>query len=139
MLDSTTGLVGLAALAVVTVFALWRGDRGVRIGALLYAATWLAVGFAQNRKHLGGPQWGVLCADTIGALALFALAIGERRPWAAATAAFQLLGVATDVAFVLDLRILHVASVTASYVWGYAALAAIAIGAAISEHRAKVL
>lgn len=133
MWNSPVGASGLVVLAVVTAFAMVRGDRWVRIGSAAYALTWLAVGIAQERHRLGGPQLGMLAADAAGAIALLWVALRARRPWAAAACAFQILGVANDVSFVVDLRILHAAEMTAAYIWGYAALAAIGIGAATSQ------
>ena len=122
------GAIGALCMTFVTLIVLRRGDGWSRAAAAAYSATWVGVGLAQNRHHLGGAQYGVLAVDTVGAIVLLGLALASHHAWIAAASGFQILGVANDLAFDLDHRILPAAKITASYVWGYGALLAVGAG-----------
>ncbi len=94
MLYSAAAQFSFVALVAVTLFVLWAGDRWGRLSALLHATNWMLVALFQQRhqQHLVF-QTADFTIDLVGAILAVAVAVACRRSWAAALAAFQVLGV----------------------------------------------
>ena len=97
--------------------------------ALIHAADWLLIGLLQPKHRHDVFPVAQLVVDSLGAAAVLGFAVVSRRVWMAVMAAFLLLGVAGYANFLTANHGWHRAYVTATYVWGYSALASLAYGA----------
>ncbi len=129
MLYSTVAQVGFVALIGVTLFALSVDDSWVRLSALLHATNWMLVAALQRRHEHHIFQTADFITDVVGAVLACVIALRSGYLWAAALAAFQVLGALNWIAPLLDPSVLHRASITASYVWEAGALISLAAGA----------
>ena len=121
--------VWLAAIG----FALWRGDRFVHTLAWVYlAATVVAVA----ALAYGAPPTIWICADVVVLPLLMQALLSEPRRWLIAACAFELVTMATHVAWSLDRNIDYPAYSAAINVWWLAELACLVWGA-VDARRAR--
>jgi hypothetical protein len=129
VLRTTPQTVWDVYMVSIVAFALWRGGRPERVIALAGLLASVASAVLQTDPNdLINPQWGDLVVDLayLGLVLWFALR--SDRHWTLWAAAFQLLGVVTYVARMADLRVGAKAPFTASVIWSYLVLAALAVG-----------
>ena len=88
---------------------------------------WVASALLKDR-HFSGPQWGAFAIDTANLILFLFVALRSGRYWPLFAAAFQLLAVVTHVASTVDRRLSAWASITASVIWTYLILGALAVG-----------
>ena len=116
---------------------LWFGGREERVtaGALLlaYAAT-----LVFRDRSWAGTQWVTFGTDIAFLLLIGFIALKTRRYWPLFAAGFQLLGVATHTARVIDPYVHAWAYITAGVIWSHAVAASVAIGA-INRRRERQL
>lgn len=79
------------------------------------------------------PLTVVVMDGSVALVLLYGAAFGDRR-WLLAAAAFQLLVLANHLAFVRFHEIQRWAYVTASYLWSFGVLLALAVGALTRKH-----
>ena len=120
---------GYVIMALVCGFAILAGDRATRLVGVLISVAWVAATALQNYGDVHNMQYRMAAADVVVLAALTATALTYRRTWLIWATAFQLLTVATYLAFLLDRRIRAFAFYTAYYVWSYGLLASLAVGA----------
>ncbi len=127
MLYSTAAQVSFSALVLVTIFVLWAGQTWARLSALLHLANWLLVSWLQIRHAQHQVfQTGDFTVEACCAVLALGIAVKVRQPWAAAVAAFQILGVSNYLVVLLDHRVMHRAFWTLQYIWEAGELASIA-------------
>lgn len=123
--------VGLVAMPAVCGFALWRGGGPERRAAVAIAVAWIgSVVVDVDEWH--GVQWGIMAIDVVLLAYLAALSVASRRTWLTFATAFQLLIVATHLAFVFDPTIGNLGFFSAYYVLSWLELACLAWGAAVA-------
>jgi hypothetical protein len=120
-------LIGLVVVAAVCGGALWRGGRDERMTAIALILATAASPLFQHRNWVD-PQYGVLVVDLMLLAFLFGLALRSDRYWPLPAAAFQLLGVITHVAIVVDHGVRAWAYLTGLVIWSYLVFAALAVG-----------
>jgi hypothetical protein len=118
----------LAALALVTALAWWRGRWDVRLASAACVAAWLASIAVETRENLAQPQLGVLAVDTALLAALFAIAVKSPRFWPMAAAGLQLTAVFLHLAYLLTPHIWIQAYYAALMIISWLVLAAVAVG-----------
>ncbi len=118
---------GQIVYLAVIVWSLWKGGQIERIGAA--ALGWVVFGsqFA-NHRHGLAPEYGIFIVDGVALGVYVTLAFVSDRRWTLYASAFQLLAVLTHCARMLDQTVHRWAYLTTSILWGYAVLAAVAIG-----------
>jgi hypothetical protein len=79
-------------------------------------------------RHFSGPQWGAFAIDTANLILFLLVALRSGRYWPLFAAAFQLLAVITHVASTMDRHLSAWAAITASVIWTYLILGALAVG-----------
>ena len=108
--------------------AFWKGGREEQL-----AAGGLLLGFALTVAlrdgSWGGIQWSAFVADVCLLVLLTAIALRTERYWPVAAAAFQLLGVVTHLARMVDPGVMAWAYATAQVIWSQLLVAAIGVGA----------
>lgn len=128
-------LIAMWAFVILTLaYALWRGDRLVRVVAVIYAATEAAVVVIENMRPVAEPPY--LYANIPGLAALLALALHSPRNWLLLACAFHLIIVATHVGVGIDPRIEEPAYIYTLNAWLMLAYAALLWGAA-KAHRGR--
>lgn len=118
---------GLAFLFSVCGLALWAGRRTERAGAAILLLGW-AASVLLRTHHWSELQSGVLIVDGAMFVALLILALRSDRFWPLAAAGFQLLGVITHGARLLDRHVGAWAYITAGVIWSYLVILALAVG-----------
>lgn len=117
-----------AVFVGLCLVGLWFGGREERFtaGALLlaYAATLVF----RDRSWLG-TQWAGFMIDLAFLVLIGAIALRTRRYWPLAASGFQLLGVVTHAARMIDPNVHAWAYITAGVIWSHAVAAAVAVGA----------
>ena len=108
-------------------FAIWKGGRDEKIAGASLAVAAFATPLLKDDRWLG-PQWGVFAGDLAFLLLIVAIAMRTRRWWPICAAGFQLLGVLTHAARIIDNSVGSWAYATAGVIWSYSVLAAVAIG-----------
>jgi len=89
---------------------------------------WIASALLKDR-HFAGPQWGEFAIDVANLALFLGVALRSGRYWPLFAAAFQLLAVITHVASTFDRHLSAWAYITASVIWTYCILGALAYGA----------
>lgn len=125
MFETPLARFGLVILLAVTAFTVAVGGRSERFAALLVATNWILNNLLVVRHDTRGMPWADFVLDSVFAVAFVWLAIRSRRRWAAFLAAFQVLGVANYVSYLLDLTVWHRTFITTSYAWAFGALASV--------------
>jgi hypothetical protein len=129
-LASPVALTALAPIAVFTAvcaFAMWKGDEEERLTGLALAFAAIAAPFLKDHSW-HGIQWGVLTVDVAFFLLILVIAFRSTKFWPLAAAGFQLLGLLTHAAIVLDSGVRAWAYVTAGVIWSYLILTALGVG-----------
>lgn len=120
--------IGHCIMAAVCLYALLKGDRPVRITAIIIAIAWIGSALLQDRANMLATQWAVAWLD-VALFGLFvAMALRWRRGWLMIACATQLLTAATHFTALLDPRLFALGIITAYYVWSYATLGALTWG-----------
>ncbi|CAN5400954.1 hypothetical protein BH10PSE5_BH10PSE5_35790 [soil metagenome] len=121
-------MVWTVAIILVCAFALWRGGRVERIVAVAYMAAWLITLIVEDRWHWGNTQWNVLAVDIALTVLLAWLAMTTGLNWLLFAAAFQVLGVVTHIAVIVDPGFLAKTYVAGLIIWSYLAIGALVVG-----------
>ncbi len=127
-------LAWTVAILLVSAYALWRGGVIERLVAVANLLAWFATMLVQNRLGWADPQtwvdpqWGVLAVDVAFGLLLLGLAMCRDRSWLICAAAFQLLGVVTHVAMILDDGFRARTYLTGLIIWSYLVLGSLGVG-----------
>jgi hypothetical protein len=119
--------IWVAFVCLVSLSALIWGRRSERIGAVIIFGGWLAT-LASEHHRWREPQWGVTGVDAIVLILLVTLGLRSSRWWPLWAAGFQLLALITHVARLVDRHVGAWAYITAALIWGYALVAALAVG-----------
>lgn len=127
--------VGLVFVILATGFAFWRGGRPERVCAVVMLTAWIVCPYLTRTGDWMDPQWSLLGVD----LALLALllwyALRGDRYWPMAAAAMHGLGLVIHFAITIDPRIHPWAYMTATGVWSYLTVLALAAGATLEGRR----
>lgn len=89
MLHTITSQLGLIALGLVCVLAIWKGSPAERIGAILVALTWGGLLLVQGVTGEAVPQIPLLISDAVLATGFLVLAIRYASTWLGAGMLFQ--------------------------------------------------
>ncbi len=117
----------LLSMLGVCAYAVMRGGRDERIGALVLAAA--AMGSPLVVSHQwGGPELGVVLVDIMLLAALMALAMRSRAFWPMWAAGFQACAVAVHLVAARSPTMLPAVYAETLAVWAYPVLAALAAG-----------
>ena len=81
MFSSLIQQIGAALTVLVTVLALWKGDRPVRILALVSVAAFVLSPLLQNWSDFISPQWGVAAVDGAVLASITVLLLRYDRRW----------------------------------------------------------
>jgi hypothetical protein len=119
--------VGLAIFLSVCALAIWKGDEDERVTGAVLAIADIATPFIKDHSWLG-PQWGVFAIDGAFFALMLVIALRTRKYWPLAAAGFQLLGILTHAAVMVDKGVHAWAYVTAGVIWSYLILIALLMG-----------
>lgn len=139
-------MVWTVAILIVSALALVYGGRLERFVAIANMVAWIATMLVQNRLGWAdpliwvNPQWGVLAVDVSFGLLLLGLVAVCDRSWVICAAAFQLLGIVTHVAMILDEGFRAGTYLAGLIIWSYLVLLSLGVGTWIRwrERRAQV-
>ena len=81
MFSSPIQQIGAALTVLVTLLALWKGDRPVRILALVSVAAFVLSPLLQNWSDFISPQWGVAAVDGAVLVSVTVLLLRYDRRW----------------------------------------------------------
>jgi hypothetical protein len=112
----------------VSIFAFRQGGRPERIVAVVNVLAWAATPM-MYRADWWSAQWGMLGVDVLFFLGLAWLAVTTNRTWLLFAAAFQLLGVITHFAMVVDPGVRAGAYLRGLVIWSYMVLGSLGVGA----------
>jgi hypothetical protein len=116
----------IVVIGGVCAAALLKGGREERIAAGAFVLGTLATPFIKD--YSWGTQWAIFGVDVVYLALLLVIALRSPRYWPLCAAGFQLLGVVTHAASIVDPMLPKWAYVTAGVIWTYLVLAAIAVG-----------
>lgn len=133
MIAPTIQVAGLASILVVSAFSLLAGGRPERAATVASLAA-IIVSLRVQAVGSDAVQYGVLAVDMALLAALLMVAIVGKRLWSLWATAFQILAVATHLAF-LGASGGRVAYLTMLAVWSYLVVGSIGVGAALHLHR----
>jgi hypothetical protein len=111
----------------VCVSALWKGEWPERVTAAAFLLGWAATIAATDYSY-ENPQWAVFCIDIVALIIAVWVALSSGKNWALWVAGFRLLEVVTHGARMLDPTVGAWAYITATGIWGYLTLGALALG-----------
>lgn len=117
---------GFVVLALTVLAAFWRGGRLEKQLAAVVAVAWLASAVVPNDQS--SLSWPLFAIDVGLVIYLLYHAVFSRRRWPMAAAGFQMLIVATHIAFLLRPHLEQWGYFTAYYLWSWGVLAAILVG-----------
>lgn len=127
-------MVWTVAILLISAFALWRGSAIERLVAIANILAWTTTMVVQDRLSWANPlswvdpQWGVLTVDAAFAILLLMLAARKDRTWLLFAAAFQVLGVVTHVAMIVDDGFRAQTYLSGLIIWSYLVLASLGVG-----------
>ncbi|MGC1305167.1 MAG: hypothetical protein WA840_22595 [Caulobacteraceae bacterium] len=121
--------------AVLCITAVIWGRWPERLGSFANALNCVGGALVQDRRWNHHGQPGVFAADAALLLVLLFMTVRSRRTWVLWAAACTLLLNLTDLCLLLDARIQLWSYVTATYVWGFGGVAALAAGIAFEGRR----
>lgn len=124
-------IIYLAALLLVCGYALWRGGRPERQGALIMIfGSLLSIPAAAAVHSLWSrPELGLLIVDAIVFALLVALSLRSDRFWPLWMTGFHATSVAIHLATMTELVVVSKAYALAQGFWAYPMLAALLVGA----------
>ena len=99
MFQSIYSQVALAALVVVSSFAIWKGSDAVRAGAVLIVVTWFVTLAASAITRSYVPAIAFLTSDGIMAVGLLFLAVRYSNWWMGAAMLLQSLALALHAGY----------------------------------------
>ena len=117
----------LVSMLGVCAFAVLRGGRDERIGAIALAAAAIGSPLAVLNEW-GGPELGLVLVDILLLFALMALAMKSRAFWPMWAAGFQGCAVAVHLVAARSPNMLPAVYAETLAVWAYPVLAALAVG-----------
>lgn len=129
MFHQLLGQVFLVLMLLVCGWALWRGGKPERVSAAAMVAAWIGTSFVLDRRF-SDIQWATLAVDFALLVVLVGLSLRYRRRWLLAASGFQLLGVATHGAMIIDDKIQAAPYIVALGLWSCAVVASLACGMA---------
>ncbi len=119
---------GLVLMIICVIWALWRGEKPERTGAVILATSWGLTDLF-HKHGVYGPEVSVILIDCITLLAFIWLSLWSRRLWTVFLSAFQLDAVASHFAVLLAPQIGSFSYITATGLWGgYGLVFALAAG-----------
>jgi hypothetical protein len=119
---------GHALALLIGIWALWRGTKTERYGAIFIWLMWVLSPLLQT-KGMIGLDYGLLIVDAGTMLAFFWLSATSRKFWTAFAAAFMVLTVAGHFSTPLSSDVNLIIYLTNNGFWGgYAMLGALAAG-----------
>lgn len=107
--------------------ALWKGRWEERLTGAAFLAGWVVTLLLRDRSW-SGTQWGGFAVDVVFLLIVTGVALKSRRYWPMAAAGFQLLGVVTHAARLIDPHVGAWAYITAGVIWTWLIMGALAVG-----------
>ncbi|MES2343418.1 MAG: hypothetical protein V4597_17250 [Pseudomonadota bacterium] len=125
-------MVWTVAIFLACGFALWRGGPIERIVALAFMTAWVSTMLVQDRLHWGNAQWNVLAVDVVLMLGLVYLAMTTGLNWLLFAAAFQILGVVTHIAVIVDHGFLARTYLYGLIIWSYMVIGSLVAGSWIA-------
>lgn len=117
----------LGLVAAVFATALWKGGPEERATAGVLIGGW-AITLIFRDRHWSDPQWVGFGVDIATLLFLGVMALRTHQFWPLFAAAFQLLGVVTHTARIIDTTLGEWAYITGGVIFSYLVLAALAGG-----------
>jgi hypothetical protein len=129
-------IIYLAALLLVCGYALWRGGKPERQGALIMIfGSLLSVPAAAAVSSLWSrPEYGLLTIDILVFALLVALSLRSDRFWPLWMTGFQATSVAIHLATMTELVVVSKAYAMAQGFWAYPMLTALLMGS-LNHHR----
>ena len=119
----------LVLLVAVLAYALWKGGKDERRGALtILAGTLSSMVVAEFGPEWNGPEIGVMTVDALALVALVAIAYRSEKYWPIWAAASQFVAVLTHWVIILNPAIVKTVYATAQPFWIFPILAALAVG-----------
>jgi hypothetical protein len=119
----------LAFLVATLAYALWKGGKDERTGAVTILLAALSSQVAsETGLGRGGYQIGVMVIDVAVFIAFVALAYRSKKFWPIWAAASQLVALLTHWAVVLDPSVVRTIYATAQPFWAFPVIAALALG-----------
>lgn len=128
MFASLIQQIGAALTVVVTLLALWKGDRPVRILALVSVAAFVVSPLLQNWSNFISPQWGVAVVDAAVMAAITALLLRYDRRWLIVIWGVSALSLLAHVGKLVDPTLFPRGYIGGLYILYFAFLAAQAAG-----------
>lgn len=118
----------LVLMILCVAWALWRGEKAERAGAVILATSWGLTDLV-HKHGVYGPEVGVILVDIVTLFAFVWLSLWSRRLWTVFLSAFQLDTVASHFAVLLAPQIGGFSYITATGLWGgYCLVFALAAG-----------
>lgn len=118
MFQSIYSQIALAALVVVSGFAVWKGSDAVRAGAVLIVVTWFVTLTASAVTRSYVPAVAFLASDGIMAVGLLFLAVRYSNWWMGAAMLLQSLALALHAGYFAAERADLSAHVLRNYILG---------------------
>jgi hypothetical protein len=112
----------------LSLIGLALGGREERVTAAALLLGFAATLVLRDRSW-HGTQWAGFAIDVAFLVLIVIIALRTRRYWPLAAAGFQLLGVMTHAARMIDPHVGAWAYITAGVIWSHALAASVAIGA----------
>ena len=134
-IDTPRQWIALAFVVVACSYALWRGRRPERIGAVVFLLNWLIHPLMVNTSAWFSPQVAAFAVDVPMLAALIWLALRGDRWWPMWAAAFTFLGMLMTVIIAADPRVRPLAYMTAQVMWNYLAVVSLVAGTALEARR----
>lgn len=120
-------LIFLGSMLAVCAFAVLRGGKDERLGAVLLAAAAVLSPLTLLRDW-SAPELGIIIVDLGLFVALFALAMKSRAFWPLWAAGFQLCAVSVHVVAGISPTMLPAAYAEILALWAYPVLGSLALG-----------
>lgn len=139
MFSSLIQQIGAVLTVLVTVLALWKGDRPVRLLALVSVAAFVLSPLLQNWSDFISPQWGVAAVDAAVLAAITALLLRYDRRWLIVIWGIAALSLLAHVGKMLDATLFPRGYIGGLYILYFAFLAVQLAGVAETVWRRRTL
>lgn len=116
----------IVVIGGVCAAALLKGRTEERVAAGAFLVCAVAAPFIKD--YSWGTQWSIFGLDVAYLALLVVMALRSPRYWPLWAAGFQVLGVVTHAASIIDPTLPRWAYITAGVIWTYLVLSAIAVG-----------